>query len=119
MDRHHDRRLISYLHGELDAAAARALDQELARDPALRARFERLRALWTGLRPAPPTPVPYGFGNRIQRRLEARRAEAQGSLLGWSLTPPWARALAGAALVAGVGLGLGLGRTPAPAVLAD
>ena len=111
-----DRRLIRYLHGELDAREARELAAQLERDPALRARLERLRVVWEALRPVPPTPVPYGFAQRLQRQIEAQRAT--GGAFGWSVAPAWVRVVAGAALVAGVALGLGLGRVPPPVVAA-
>jgi hypothetical protein len=117
--RRDDRRLIRYLHGELPAAEARLLEAELQRDPALTARLVELRRLWSGLQPPPPTPAPF-FVPRLQRLAEERRRTAGASLLGWGMAPPWARALAGAALLAGVALGIGLGRLPArPAATAS
>jgi len=110
-----DRRLIRYLHGELPVAEVRALRAELARDPALAARLAELDRMWQGLRPPPPTPAPFGYVPRLQRLADARQAASRASLLGWGAAPPWARALAGAALVAGTVVGLGLGRLTQPA----
>ena len=114
-DREADRRLMRYLHGELPAAEVQELRAELARDPALQARLHELHRLWQGLKSAPPTPVPYGYVGKVQRLGEERQRRAASSALGWGAAPPWARALAGAALLGGVAIGVGLGRMQAPA----
>lgn len=111
-DRAADRRLMRYLHGELPADEVRRLRAELARDPALQARLAELHRLWQGLQPSPPTPAPFGYVPKLQRLAEKRRVETATSALGWGAAPPWARALAGAALLAGTALGVGLGRLP-------
>ncbi len=111
-DRAADRRLMRYLHGELPADEVRQLRAELARDPALQARLAELHRLWQGLQPSPPTPAPFGYVPKLQRLAEKRRVETVTSALGWGAAPPWARALAGAALLAGTALGVGLGRMP-------
>jgi anti-sigma factor RsiW len=115
MARHPDRRLIRYLHGELSAAEVGRLRAELARDPALQARLAELHRLWQGLQPPAPTPAPFGYVPRLQRLADERRVAAGASLLGWAAAPPAVRALAGAALVAGIALGIGVGRLPQPA----
>lgn len=118
-DRAADRRLMRYLHGELPADEVRQLRSELARDPALQARLAELHRLWQGLEASPPTPAPFGYVPKLQRIAEVRRVETATSALGWGTAPPWARALAGAALLAGTALGVGLGRLPqAPAAAA-
>jgi hypothetical protein len=114
MPRTPDRRLIRYLHGELPADEVRRLRAELAHDPALQARLAELHRVWQRLQPPPPTPAPFGFVPRLQRLADGRRASASSSLIGWAAAPAAVRALAGAALLAGVALGIGLGRLPQP-----
>ena len=111
-DRTAERRLIRYLHGELPAEEVRKLRAELARDPALQARLAELHRLWQGLQPSAPTPAPFGYVPKLQRLAEEKRATVATSTLGWGAAPPWVRAMAGAALVAGIVLGVGLGRMP-------
>ena len=113
-DKELDRRLMRYLHGELPAAEVQELRAELARDPSLQARLHELHRLWQGLKAAPPTPVPYGYVGKVQRLAEEQRRREGTSALGWAAAPPWARALAGAALLGGVAIGVGLGRLQAP-----
>lgn len=64
-------RLTSYLDGELDAAAAAAVQRDLARDPALRellAHLQTADAALTGITPAQPSD---GFEARLAARLDA------------------------------------------------
>jgi hypothetical protein len=109
-----DRRLIRYLHGELPPDEVRQLRAALAQDPTLQARLQELHRLWQGIHADPPTPAPFGFVPKLQRLADERRAAAASTAMGWGAAPPWARALAGAALLAGVAIGVGLGRLPLP-----
>lgn len=100
-----DTRLTDHLFGELDAEAARALEEELARDPALRAEWEELRATHALLEAAAPDVAPV----LAEERRAALRAEAaataaeEASPRGRVLRfPAWARAAAALAIVAGV-----------------
>lgn len=60
-------RLAAYLAGELADDQRAALEEDLARDPALRARLERIRALDAELGRLPPVSPPPGFGSRLRR----------------------------------------------------
>ncbi|HXT22831.1 MAG TPA: hypothetical protein VN923_18940 [Thermoanaerobaculia bacterium] len=111
-DRAADRRLMRYLHGELPAEQVRQLRAELAKSPALQARLAELHRLWQGLQPSAPTPAPFGYVPKLTRLAEQKRVTVATRALGWSAAPPWVRAMAAAALVAGVALGVGLGRMP-------
>jgi hypothetical protein len=126
----HAERLADYLAGELDADERAALEAELARDGALRARLEALRRADTALsRLSSPTP-PEGFDARLDARLDQELA----SLLESSTSEPvvdelaerraqrqvprWVVAVSGAAagliVLAGVGVVItnGLGSSP-------
>lgn len=74
--------LTAYIDGALDAATARAVEEALARDPALRAMEARLRRTVEKLQ-ALPTPAP------VRSAAERRRA-----LLEALDAPPWHRRLA-------------------------
>ncbi|HEX9765268.1 MAG TPA: RseA family anti-sigma factor, partial [Nitriliruptorales bacterium] len=71
-------RLSAYLAGELDADETAALEVELAGDPALRARLERIRAADQALRSLPPVAPPAEFSMRLREALahEVTRHEA-------------------------------------------
>jgi anti-sigma factor RsiW len=97
-----DRQLLRLLHGELPAGQAAGLRQELARDPALRRRLERLTAVWQGLEPPPAGSPPLGFAARVRAQLPA------ATPVTWRRAPAWARAAAAGALAAGLAVGVGL-----------
>jgi anti-sigma factor RsiW len=109
-----DVELLRLLNGELPAAREQELRRRLAREPELAAAFRRLERAWEGLALPPPTPVPLGFGGRVMaqvRELHADGAPAGTGSLSWAAAPRWVRAMAAAALLAGVVLGAGLGGT--------
>ena len=59
--------LHAYLDGELDPADALAVERQMARDPALAAEYERLKALQQLMRDRlPPEPLPPGLRARIE-----------------------------------------------------
>ncbi len=101
-----DRQLMCLLHGELEGSRARELEDRLARDGALRARYHRLQRVWEGLEPAPAAAIPVGFSTRV---MAAARRRAGAGELSWALAPAWARAASVAALVAGLVLGASFG----------
>lgn len=96
-----DRELVAMLAGELDDAAAAALEARLETDPALRARRARLEAVWERLESPLPAPSP-AFRARV---VAAARRDLDPEPLRWSAAPPWVRAGATAALLLGVALG--------------
>lgn len=60
--------LDAYLDGELDAAAAFRVERQMAAAPALKARYERLKALRIALRAYVPRDQP---SDELRRRIEA------------------------------------------------
>jgi len=95
-----DKQLLRMLHGELEAGEEAMLRRRVDADPRLGARLERLQAVWMGLEPPPPSPVPAGFTASVLLRTAGLRAWG-GPL------PLRARALAAVALVGGIALGMG------------
>ncbi len=102
-----DRQLMRLLHGELGGSKARELEDRLARDGALRARYHRLQRVWEGLEPAPAAAIVQDSDFSARVMAAARRRAA--SELSWALAPAWARAASVAALVAGLVLGASFG----------
>lgn len=80
-------RLADYLAGEMDPDQQRALEAELARDPALRARLQRMREADAALAGLPPAEPAEGFDDRLRaglapelrRRLGDERIVASGA----------------------------------------
>lgn len=117
-------RLSAYLAGELSTGDARALEAELARDPGLRIRLERLRRLEAELGALPdvgPDPA-FSAGLRDAVTDELSRQPLPGDELGRRRAaraartglPGWMPAFAGAAavlvlVVGGIVIGGGLG----------
>jgi Ca-activated chloride channel family protein len=114
LDPRREARLTDYLCGELSADDARALEQELARDPGLLARCEELRRTLELLRADAPA---LGEGLTPQRRAVLRAASAQlaatrrdghaGAAPDAAPTrvfriPVWARAAAGVLVIGGL-----------------
>jgi anti-sigma factor RsiW len=68
-------RLADYLAGELDPDEHRAVEAQLARDPALRARLQRIRDADDALAQLPPAAPAEGFDERLRAALapELRR----------------------------------------------
>lgn len=105
MNARSERQLMRLLAGELSPAEARRLEQRLAADPELATAHRRLAAIWQGLEPPPPGPVPAGFATRVVSRARAARGPAAG-LAG---APAWVRLAAALSLAAGLAAGAGLG----------
>ena len=105
-------RLAAYLSGDLDPEEHTAVEAELARDPALRDRLERIRAADRALADLPEPELPDGAQDRLHRAVEREL----DSLLGDELAArrarrglsPWVPAAAAAALVVVVGGGIAL-----------
>ncbi len=100
-------RLAAYLTGELDAGERAALEAEVARDPALRNRLERLRRADQALASLPAIEPSPEFSQRLRTAVadELRRTAAkEPSRVSRALRPLLAAAAA-AAVVAVVGIG--------------
>ena len=97
-----DRELVRYLAGGLGEAGAAELRRRIEADPAAARRLADWERAWTGLELPPPGAVPAGFAAGLRARLAAETSPLP-------LAPAWGRALAAAALVAGLGLGSILG----------
>ena len=98
-----ERLLMRRLHGELDEAEARRLEERLERAPGLRARAHRDAEVWDDLE-LPPATVPVGFSAEVMAAARQTAGEMR-----WSLAPAWARAASAAALAAGLIVGVSLG----------
>lgn len=107
-------RLAAYLSGELPEDERAAIEVELAHDPTLRARLERLRRADRALAALPEVTPPEGFSDRLHTavaeelaatdRTAAQRSRARRGR-------PWralGAAAAAAAVVAVVGVGAGM-----------
>ncbi|MCS7168358.1 MAG: hypothetical protein RMI91_05090 [Gemmatales bacterium] len=66
--------LIAYLDGELDAEAARAVEEKLQRHPAWRREAEQLQATWQMLDFLPQAHAPASFTERTLTVLQASQA---------------------------------------------
>jgi hypothetical protein len=103
-------RLAAYLSGDLDADERTALEAELAGDPALRARLDRIRASDVTLADLPDPDLPHGFSERLRDRL----APEVDAVLGDELAarrarrtmPGWLPAAGAAALAVVVAVGV-------------
>jgi anti-sigma factor RsiW len=92
--------LHAYVDGELDPAASLELEAVVARDPALRAALERLRALSAAIREkADYHAAPPGLAGEVLGALPASTAAAPRRARAWTWLAP-AAAFAAAALVA-------------------
>lgn len=103
MSRRQDVDIARQLSGAATPEERRAFAARLAAEPGLARAFGRRSRLWEDLELAPTAPAPPGFAARVAARA---RATANG---GAAPLPAWARAAAGAALVAGCLAGIGLG----------
>jgi negative regulator of sigma E activity len=110
----HGERLSAYLAGDLDTDEIRALEAELARDPALRSRLARLRRLEQELAGMSPIDPPDGFSERLHTALREELAVTPlpGDELGARRAarrrrgmPAWVPAAASAAAVLAVVVG--------------
>lgn len=104
-------RLAAYLSGDLDADEHAALEAELADDPALRARLERIRRADAALADLPDEELPDGFEDRLHHAV----AGELDTLLGHDelaarrdrrAAPRWVPAVAAAAAVLVIGGGV-------------
>lgn len=106
--REHQYELLSaYLDGELTPPQARALEEAMADEPALRAEFERLKRVRDAVRTLPHQAAPAALAERVLGQIE------RGCVLESPAAPtggksPWTYYLSAAA-AAVVLLGLGLG----------
>lgn len=115
---HPDERLTAYADGELDTDEAAALEADLARDPALRARLTAIRDSDDALRSLPAVEPRQGFDERLRAaiddelasRLDDPAPAPVSQLASRRRLPDWAAGLAGAAaavaLLGGIGYGV-------------
>ncbi len=92
--------LIAYLDGELDEAAARAMEARLGRDAAARAEADALRRAWDLLDFLPHAEPSPSFTHRTLERVTARHAAAATGMSRrrrWGAAAGWAAGLAAAA----------------------
>lgn len=106
-------RLAAYLSGDLEPDERTALEAELAGDPALRARLDRLRRSDEALASLRDVDLPEGFADRLQQRLAPELDAVLGDELAARRArrgaPRWVVAAAGAAAaVAVVAGGIGI-----------
>lgn len=109
MNDHHDRRLIRLIHGELAADEARGLERQIAEDPRLADRYQRLAAAWNDLETPASASAPADFMAGVVAAARRQGSGLADGKLSWSLAPAWARAGSLAALVLGVVLGTSVG----------
>ena len=100
--------LLRLLHGELAPAAAERLRGRLAREPELAAALRRMEGTWDLLDAPPAAPAPPGFAARVAARAAAEGRYGAGEARA-PFRPAWARAMAAAALTAGVVAGAAVG----------
>jgi hypothetical protein len=70
--------LAAYLAGDLDQAATAALEQRLAREPALQAQLDATHEVILALRSVDAVETPGGFEERLHARLAQEQAPALG-----------------------------------------
>jgi len=99
--------LLRLLHGELPAAPAERLRGRLAREPELAAMLRQMEVTWELLDLPPAPPAPPGFAQRVAARAAA--AGRAGAADAAPFRPAWARAMAAAALSAGIIAGAAVG----------
>lgn len=99
-----ERRLLRLALGELQQDEAERLRRSLASDPQLAATLERLRKTWSGLDLPTPAPAGRAFHADFWSRLHREGPGSPADL--WRMAPAWNRALAAAALVAGIFVGV-------------
>lgn len=104
-------RLAAYLSGDLDADERTALEAELAGNPALRDRLERIRESDEALASLGEVELPDGFEQRLDAAVDGVLEEVLGDELSARRArrrtmPGWVPALAAAAVAAVVGGGV-------------
>lgn len=104
-------RLAAYLSGDLDADERTALEAELAGDPALRDRLERIRESDEALASLGDVELPDGFEQRLDATVDGVLDEVLGDELSArrarrKTLPGWVPALAAAAVAVVVGGGV-------------
>jgi anti-sigma factor RsiW len=100
--------LVAYLDGELDEAAARALEAKLSLDPEARAEADTLRRTWELLEYLPRPEPSASFTNRTLEKLAVQRTTGRRPAAGRRGWPWWALGLGwAAALLVAAGGGLG------------
>jgi anti-sigma factor RsiW len=98
--------LVAYLDGELNEAAARAVESQLSLDPAVRAEAEALRKTWDLLEYLPRPEPSADFTQRTLDRvsvLQSTRAAAPGRWRPWASAGGWAAVVLAAASLGYVG----------------
>ena len=103
MNREIERQLMRLLHGELPAEEATGWRRRLDAEPELAALYAELEAVWSRLELPEPTPAGPEIGVVVRRRLEDAPELTVTDM--WRRAGAWNRALAAAALVAGIGIG--------------
>jgi anti-sigma factor RsiW len=101
--------LLRLLHGELSAAAEARLRDRLAREPELAAALRRMEVTWDLLELPPAAPAPSGFAARVAARAAEQGRSRTGEAESAPFRPAWARAMAAAALTAGIVAGAAVG----------
>lgn len=105
--------LAAYAAGDLDADERAAIEAQLARDPALRRRLERIERVDALLAGLPDVTPPDGLRERLDERLRADTVAPQQDELAQRRTArrrvwrPLAIAAAAAAVIAVIGVGAG------------
>jgi anti-sigma factor RsiW len=77
--------LVAYLDGELDADAARCLEERLANDPELRRRLNELQAAWELLEELPASEADPAFTHTTVSMVAVRAGQETRRLGGWRL----------------------------------
>lgn len=90
--------------GELTPQQARELGVRLGREPALAARYERLRRTWDALEAPPEEALPPGFARRLAARAAAEPGTRRSPSSLWR-APGWVQAAATVAFAVGLTFG--------------
>lgn len=92
--------LVRYIEGTLEPMDVRAIEYDLANDPELAERLDRLRAIQMAMKSSAARSFALGFGNRVLARLGDSREDAMYRSLAWLF-----RRAAIASLIVAVALG--------------
>jgi anti-sigma factor RsiW len=107
-----DQLLVTYLDGELDAAASDDVERRLADEPSLRARLQTLMGAWDMLDHLPRATVDDSFAHTTVAMVAMKAAEQLDSQARGSDTGAWM--LGGIVLLAAVAFGFRWGGTLSP-----